>query len=191
LDALLKSSMFRAALSAHQGQAALSGLTIQLSYFTIYAMKGKQRHTVDLSWKFHRILNKFKRLESAAIKLGSDLSITHKEVHAIQAIGEIDDINITQLGNHFGFTKSAASQLVSKLEKKGLVGKKPALHSAKELRLTLTELGWQAYELHEEHHDKNIREIARRLAPFSVTQIATTSKILGVIEGVMDERLNK
>ncbi len=154
-------------------------------------MNGKQRHTVDLSWKIHRILNKFNRLESDTIRVESGPAITHKEMHAIQVIGEVDDINITKLANHFGFSKSAASQLVSKLEKKGLITKEPSLHSGKELQLTLTELGWQAYELHEEHHSKNIREIAKCLDAFSITQLATTSKILGVIEGVVDERLKE
>ena len=74
-----------------------------------------------MSWKIHRILNKFQRLEPISIQLGPGKAITHKELHVIQAIGEIEQINITKIGAHFGVTKSAASQVVSKLVKKGLV----------------------------------------------------------------------
>jgi DNA-binding MarR family transcriptional regulator len=88
-------------------------------------------------------------------------------------------------------TKSAASQLISKLVQKGLVTKEQSAHSGKELQLTLTELGWQAYELHEEHHGKNIGEIAKRLDAFTITQITTSSQILDVIEDVLDERLGE
>lgn len=142
-----------------------------------------------MSWKIHRILNKFQRLESTSIQLGSGKAITHKELHVIQAIGEIKQINITKIGAHFGVTKSAASQVISKLVQKGLVTKEQSVHSGKEFQLTLTELGWEAYKLHENHHGKNIREIAKRLSSFSITQIATTSNLLDVIEGVVDERL--
>ena len=120
-------------------------------------MDGKHAQTVKMSWKIHRILNKFQRLESTAIQVGPGRTITHKELHVIQAIGEIDQINITQIGSHFGVTKSAASQVVSKLVKKGLVAKAQAAHSGKEFQLTLTATGWEAYKLHENHHSKNIR----------------------------------
>ena len=152
-------------------------------------MKNKQEHTVEMSWKIHRILNKFQRLESTSIQLGPGKAITHKELHVIQAIGEIDQINITKIGAHFGVTKSAASQVVSKLVKKGLVAKEQAVHSGKEFQLTLTESGRVAYKLHEKHHTKNIREIAKRLSSFSINQIVATSNLLDVIEDVVDKRL--
>lgn len=160
---------------------------VKLLYYLI--MSSKHKYTVEMSWKIHRILNKFQRLESTPIQLGSGRAITHKELHVIQAIGEIKQINITEIGSHFGVTKSAASQVVSKLVKKGLVAKELAPHSGKEFQLTLTESGWEAYKLHENHHSKNIRKIADRLSSFSTDQIVTTSNMLDVIEGVVDERL--
>ena len=144
---------------------------------------------MNLAWKVHRILNKFQRLESTAIRVDDHLTITHGELHTIQAIGEIESVNVTNLANYFGVTKSAASQQVSNLARKGLVTKKQSAHSNKELEISLTELGWQAYELHEEYHGNNIKEIARLLEDYTVTQIATTSSILDVIEKVADERL--
>ena len=153
-------------------------------------MEAKQRHTVDMTWKIHRILNKFHQLESKPIKLDPEKTITHRELHAIQVIGETKEINITTLANHFGVTKSAASQQVSKLAHKGLVDKEQSDHSDKELQLSLTELGWKAFELHEEYHTKNIGEIIKQLDDFSISQIMTTSNMLDIIEKVTDERLN-
>ena len=123
------------------------------------------------------------------IQVSPGLTVTHRELHAIQAVGEIEDINITGLGNHFGVTKSAASQLISKLVQKGVVAKEQSARNSKEMELALTDLGWKAYELHEKYHSRNIREIAGRLSGFSVTQITTTSNILDVIEAVIDGRL--
>ena len=154
-------------------------------------MDAKHRHTVDMAWKIHRILNKFNQLESSTIQVGPARTITHRELHALQFIGESEKVNITELGNHFGVTKSAASQLVAKLVQMGLVDKVRSNHSGKELQLSLTELGWRAYELHDEYHSRNMREVIKRLEDFSVSQIVTTSKILDIVERVTDERLRK
>jgi DNA-binding MarR family transcriptional regulator len=154
-------------------------------------MEAKHRHTIDLTWKIHRILNKFQQLESTAIQVDRQMTITHRELHVIQVIGETEEINITKLGNHFGVTKSAASQLVSKLKQKGLVEKEQSGHSGKELQLSLTGLGWKAFELHEEYHSKNLVEIIKRLEPFSIGQIMTTTNILDIIERVAEESLKR
>ena len=172
------------------GKNASTALDSLVKLIYHLAMGSKHRHTVNLSWKIHRILNKYERLESTAIQVTPEKVITHRELHAIQAIGEIENINITGLGTHFGVTKSAASQLISKLVQKGMVAKEQSPRSGKELNLALTDLGWQAYELHEKYHSRNIRKIAERLSGFSVTQITTTSSILDVIESVMDKRLS-
>lgn len=153
-------------------------------------MPSKHQLTVEMAWKIHRLLNKFQRLEATSIRFESGKTITHRELHVIQAIGEADRINVTQIGDHFGVTKSAASQVISRLAQKGLVTKEQAAHSGKEFQLSLTESGREAYKLHKNYHAKNMTEIAGRLDSFSTGQIAAASSVLAVIEGVMDERLD-
>ena len=154
-------------------------------------METKNEFIEALTWKIHRILNKFIRLEATAIRFDQNREVTHKEIHFLQAIGSNERMNVTDLGAHFGITKSAASQMVTKLKGKGLVEKDISAHSAKEVQLSLTELGWRAYQMHEQYHGRNVAEIAARLGSFSLDQIATASVLLDVIEGVMDERLEK
>lgn len=154
-------------------------------------METKIEFVEDLTWKIHRILNKFLRLEETTIKNDGGPDVTHNEIHVIQAIGDNEQINITELGAYFGITKSAASQKVAKLVGKGLVEKEKSAHSAKELHLSLTEFGWRAYQMHEQYHGRNVAEIVNRLNAFSLEQIATVSVLLDVIDGVMDERLKE
>ena len=115
--------------------------------------------------------------------------MTHRELHAIEAIGENTRINITDLGMYFGVTKSAASQMATKLARKGLVEKESSAHSNKELQLTLTRLGWRAFELHEKFHGDHLADLVERLGAFSLSQIETTSVLLDVLENLVDERL--
>jgi DNA-binding MarR family transcriptional regulator len=152
-------------------------------------MEQKKYKIENLSWKMNRILNKFYRLETTPIPLEQGVIISHKELHVLQAIGDNKNLNITGLAEYFGVTKSAASQMTSKLVKKGLVNKELSPQSAKEYLLSLTPNGWQAYGLHEDYHSKNTREIERRLKSFNVGQIEDASRIMDEIESVIEERL--
>lgn len=136
-----------------------------------------------------RIAKIYARIEELPIPVGDDDKITTKEAHAIQAIGDNEDINITDLGNHFGITKSAASQMVTKLVKGGYVTKDVASHSNKEYVLSLTKSGWEAYEAHEKFHGKDMEYLVNNLENFSLSQIATISVLLESMGNVMDERL--
>jgi DNA-binding MarR family transcriptional regulator len=77
-------------------------------------------NTVSHLLKFAR---KFTFMETMPIKIDKDREITTNEAHIIQAIGENEEINITSLSKLFGVTKSATSQMISKLSKNGYVKK--------------------------------------------------------------------
>ncbi len=136
-----------------------------------------------------RVLNKYSRIEELPVPVDKGVEITTKEIHTIQAIGENEHISITGVADHFGVTKSAASQIVRKLADKGFVKKEYAAYSNKELQLSLTKLGWLAFHAHEQFHGKDMARIMECLSAFSLSHIATLSVLLDVIENVMNERL--
>lgn len=138
-----------------------------------------------------RIANKYARIEKLPIHVDEDLDITTREVHTIQAVGERKQMSVTDVATHFGVTKSAASQLVARLERKGLLAKTQAHHNNKELHLSLTESGWKAFLAHERFHGKDLAVLIGRLRAYPLQQIATLSVLLEAIGAVMDERLGE
>lgn len=154
-------------------------------------METKEDMILSISRQLMRIINKQGRIEKIPTQLAEGIEVTPSEAHTIQAIGEYESINVTALGNHFGVTKSAASQIVSKLTKKGLVKKTMSAHSGKELRLELTETGHHALAMIIKHRGQHFKNIINRLGSFSLPQIATATVLLDVIEDVMDDRLGK
>jgi DNA-binding MarR family transcriptional regulator len=77
----------------------------------------------------------------------------HKvEIHTIQIIGNNPGINSTDLAARMGVTKSAVSQTLNKLVKKGLIQKTHLLVEARESALELTDLGWKGFHAHERFH---------------------------------------
>ncbi len=134
---------------------------------------------------------KYARIEELPILVQEGIEVTTREAHTIQVVGERSQTSVTDVANAFGITKSAASQMVSKLCDKGFLEKRQASHSNKEYQLTLTPLGHKAYEAHERFHGEDREVLMERLRGFSLSQIATISVILEAIGDVMDSRLSR
>ncbi|WP_218187943.1 MarR family winged helix-turn-helix transcriptional regulator [Desulfosarcina cetonica] len=88
-----------------------------------------------------RIAHLYARIEAMPIPVNDQTSVSTREAHTLQAIGEEVGNSVTQVAHHFGITKSAASQLVAKLEKRGFLHKRPAAHSNKEFELFFDRTG--------------------------------------------------
>ncbi|MDD2218562.1 MAG: hypothetical protein WC124_01535 [Desulfoplanes sp.] len=90
-----------------------------------------------------------------------------------------------------GTTKSAVSQVVGKLEKKGFALKRPATNNDKEILVFLTSVGKRAFEARKEFDEHHLHSLIERLEEFSDTQIATTAMILSVVKSVADDRMTE
>ncbi|MBE1426247.1 DNA-binding MarR family transcriptional regulator [Desulfomicrobium macestii] len=139
--------------------------------------------------QFVRVARKYADAENLPIPVEGHGEISTREAHIIEAVGDTPEINVTALAKRFGVTKSAASQMVSRLVQKGFVDKSPAPHSNKEFILTLTELGWRGFAAHERFHGQDLARLKSRLGAFSLSQVATLSVLLEAIDDVIDKRL--
>jgi DNA-binding MarR family transcriptional regulator len=83
------------------------------------------------------------------------------EIHTIQVIGNNPGINCTDLAARMGVTKSAVSQTVNKLLKKGLIRKTHLPADARESALELTDLGWKGFHAHEQFHTQIYKAVHR------------------------------
>jgi DNA-binding MarR family transcriptional regulator len=138
-----------------------------------------------------RIARLFNRVEEMPITVSDDLSVTTREAHTVEAVGDHEPLSITQLAAHFGITKSAASQMISKLAKRGFVVKELAPHSNKEFELSLTPLGREVFDAHARFHGNEMDELVSRLSAFSLSQIATLSVLLETLGSAMNHRLDE
>ncbi len=138
-----------------------------------------------------QVANKYGRIEKLPIRVGDGLEISTREVHTIQAVGEHKEMSVTDVSTYFGVTKSAASQLIKRLVNKGFLKKTQVPDNNKELHLSLTGLGWKAFDAHERFHGKDMDRLVRHLEAYPMQQIATLSVLLESIGVIMDERLEE
>lgn len=101
---------------------------------------------------FQRVVHKYNQFEGQKRYYGTDILITVSEIHTIDAIGNQGSINLTNLAAHMGITKGSASQMIYKLVDKELVVKQVAPNSDREIVISLSEKGKQAYQGHKEMH---------------------------------------
>lgn len=144
-----------------------------------------------ISKQVFRIVNKHTRLEAIPIELPDGTRITHRELHVIEAIGKTQPCNVTDLSKEFGVSKSAASQIVTKLVKKKVIKKGFIPCNNKEYHLQLTEAGQHAFLLHEQLHKTHMLDVQSRIASFSESQLISVSTLFNIFEQVLDERLNQ
>ncbi|OXS28378.1 MAG: MarR family transcriptional regulator [Desulfovibrio sp. MES5] len=152
-------------------------------------MDTKDRHIFDAIKQFQFVARKFAQVEEMPIPVEPGFEVTTKEAHTIEAVGQKQPVNVTEIAVIFGVSRSAASQIVNKLHIKGLLEKKLAPHSEKELQLTLTPLGQRVFDAHKHFHGADQELLMDRLRGFSQSQIATVSELLKAIDEVMDKRL--
>jgi DNA-binding MarR family transcriptional regulator len=80
------------------------------------------------------------------------IQLCRAEIHTIQAIGNHEGINISELASLFEVSKPTISERTKKLIRMKLVKKQLKDGNNKEVMLTLTDKGWSAYQSHEKQH---------------------------------------
>lgn len=101
---------------------------------------------------FLQTVHRFGQLEKEMHLYGAGQKLFLSETHTIVEVGNHDGINITGLAKLQGISKSAASQMVSRLVKKGLIRKELSPKTENEVVLSLTEAGKSVWQRHEKQH---------------------------------------
>ena len=139
------------------------------------------------------VLSKVELLHSPSHDFGTGVPLFRKEIHTIQAIGRRHKINITSLAEYLKVTKGAVSQTAARLIKKGMIQKRYAESSRKELVLELTELGWTGFRNHEKFHVEMF-EIARKYYGRHIhTNLEMFEKVMSDFNAILNEynKMNK
>ncbi len=94
---------------------------------------------------------------------GGEGEYSPTEVHMIARIAENPDITVTELARRSNRTKGAVSQVVKRLEEKGLVEKRKAEVNCSRTLLRATEAGLRLNQYHLEHYRKRIEVLESAL----------------------------
>ena len=111
----------------------------------------------------------------------------NSEIHCVDAIGNLDEPNGTQIANYLNITRSAVSKIIRRLQKENLIisSKKP--DNKKEIFYTLTNEGKNVFEQHKQAHEKwKIRD-TKFLKTISINEKETVFTFLKKFNSYLEE----
>jgi len=121
-----------------------------------------------------------------SIDVGNGEKLYPSEFHVIVAVGSDYENTVTGLSKRLGITKGAVSQVVNKLHEKGFVSKERNKDYGKEIILSLTEKGQNAFKVQEDFHKKMEIEFIEQLEDITPEQMDSFLQILPKIEEYID-----
>ena len=136
---------------------------------------------------FLRVINKYNTLEKIPVKHASGQDLYHSERHMLDRLGNHPDLNVTELARHAGVTKGAISQIIKKLEGKGLVQRYKKAISDKEVYVALTELGQQVHQERIKHNAETIIPLTDTLSQYSEDEVAAVLAFFRWLDHFMDQ----
>lgn len=147
----------------------------------------KNESFMDILLQFYRITNKINSIRNKEISFNGIEPMNTPTIHFIDAVGKNPDANISEIADILGITKGAVSQMSAKLVKKGIVEKYQEEQNAKEIYLSLTNKGWDAYRGHEELHKKLYMRLYEIMGNFSDETVQDIRAILSEIDVCVTE----
>ena len=116
---------------------------------------------------FIRLANKYRLLEKIPVEYGTDQALYHSERHMIDQIGDHPGTNLTEFARMMGITKGAVSQVVKKLEAKGVARRYKGAGNEKDVFIELTDLGRKIYARHKQVNAESIEPLYEELKKYS------------------------
>ncbi len=136
---------------------------------------------------FIRAVRKYNALERIPVKSDTRHHLYHSERHMLDTIGDNPAMNVTDFARALGVTKGAVSQVVRKLEDKGVVKRYKSGTNEKEIFLELTDAGIDIYLKHKKTNEEIIRPLIRELNKHSVDKVQFLIDMFEWIDGFLDQ----
>lgn len=136
---------------------------------------------------FIGLVGKYNALDKMPVKVGPGCDLYHSERHMLDKVGDHPGMNVTDFARALGVTKGAVSQVVKKLERKGVVKRYRSESNSKEVFLELTELGRSVYMEHKKKNEETIRPLVHELNKYSDDKVQFLIDMFKWIEGFLDQ----
>lgn len=150
-----------------------------------------QQSFKELLELFNRIVNKYNTLNKQPLDYGTGELLHPSEIHTLVAVGKYANSNITELGIKLGITKSAASQIILKLTKKGLLRRYKAIDNSKNILIALTDRGEAAVRGFQDFRAGMFNELVEQLGDMEENQVEFIHTVFTMIDGHLDFKLDK
>ena len=142
---------------------------------------------IAFNQKFQDFLEAYAQLEKNQHLIEGDLSLNTAEVHTLVSIAQNHPINLVGLSKLRGISRSAVTQMVSKLEGKGLLVKVANESNRQEILLSLTPAGQKIYRVHQKQHAYLEQQVMAVLQAYPQDFLENLEAIMADLEKIWQE----
>lgn len=132
----------------------------------------------EIPYSMLKLIMCYLELDSKIQYYGTDIPIYRSEIHLISAIAKKPDINVKGLAEEFKITSASVSEMLTKLQRKGMIDKTFDKNYRVGLKLTLTEKGKKAHDEHMRYHTNLNQMVIDELSTASHEQTETILSFL-------------
>ena len=120
---------------------------------------------MDIKHLSKLIVEFYEKLSSWEESVVRDSGLTTAQAHAIEIVGHSGSIKMKDLAQKIGVTTGTLTVGVDRLEKKGLMKRRPHETDRRSFLIELTPEGRLCFEEHHEFHIKMTQDIVSELTP--------------------------
>lgn len=120
---------------------------------------------MDIKELSKTIVEFYEKLSSWEDSVVRDSGLTTAQAHAIEIVGHSGPIKMKDLARKIGVTTGTLTVAVDRLEKKGLMVRKPHEKDRRSFLIELTPEGRACFKEHHEFHIRMTQEIVSELSP--------------------------
>ncbi len=135
-----------------------------------------------------RVLQKYVINQRTPRDYGSGEPLYPAEIHMVMHIGDRPGQGVTDLAKIAGVTKGAVSQMLQRLDDKGLIHRETSPESDLKVSLSLTKKGLVAYHTHQYRHEEEDKELLDYLDNLAPKEIRAIETFLTLLERGIDRR---
>jgi DNA-binding MarR family transcriptional regulator len=126
----------------------------------------------------HQLAEFYDKMASWEHSIVKDSGLSPAQMHTVEIIGHNQNMRMKELAERLGVTTGTLTVGVDKLEKIGLVERKPHESDRRSWLIVLTDKGKKMYEQHHKYHQDFTNEISRDL---TLDQIETLTNHLDIM----------
>ncbi len=133
---------------------------------------------MSLEMLSHQFAELYDKMASWDHSIVNESGLSPAQMHTVEIIGHNQDMRMKELAERLGVTTGTLTVGVDKLEKLGLVERKPHESDRRSWLIVLTAEGKKMYEQHHKHHQEFTNEISHDL---TLEQIDNLTEYLNII----------
>ncbi|MBC1501171.1 MarR family transcriptional regulator [Listeria weihenstephanensis] len=142
----------------------------------------------DILTSFVSLTEKIANSKTNILDFGSpEMTFYRGEIHMIKMIGEFPGIYCSELARKLGITRAVVHRTVGILQKRGFIVRGPDEEDKKKFHLFLSDSGKQAYQLHEEYHQKHDQALLDYINELSPDQLESIGGFLKHATDLIDK----